>query len=62
VRLQGDGHVVDWLCLAMAHHRLGQAGEARLWYERAVAWREGRPHVSSEVQRFFDEAEAELGR
>jgi tetratricopeptide (TPR) repeat protein len=62
VRLQGDGHVVDWLCLAMAHHQLGQAGEARLWYERALVWRQGRERVERETARFFAAADATLAR
>jgi serine/threonine-protein kinase len=62
VRLQGDGHGVDWLCLAMAHHQLGQAGEARRWYERALVWRQGRERVERETARFFAAADATLAR
>jgi Flp pilus assembly protein TadD len=29
---------VNWLVLAMAHHRLGRAEGARVWLGRAVAW------------------------
>jgi tetratricopeptide (TPR) repeat protein len=32
------GHVVDWLLLALAHQRLGHAGEARQWRDKAVQW------------------------
>ncbi len=60
VRL-GEGHVVDWLFLAMAHHRLGNAGEARVWFERAEDWRKGQPLTDPEIRRFWAEAEAELG-
>ena len=31
-------HVLDWLLLAMAHHRLGHADEARQWFAKAVEW------------------------
>ena len=34
----GGGNAYDWLFLALAHHRLGHAGEARRWLEKAVAW------------------------
>jgi tetratricopeptide (TPR) repeat protein len=33
-----EGQVVNWLVLSMAHHRLGQADEARRWLDRANAW------------------------
>jgi WD40 repeat protein/Flp pilus assembly protein TadD/tRNA A-37 threonylcarbamoyl transferase component Bud32 len=32
------GVVLDWVLLAMAHHRLGHAEEARRWLKRAVDW------------------------
>jgi tetratricopeptide (TPR) repeat protein len=31
------GDALDWLFLAMAHHRLGHRGEARKWLDKAVA-------------------------
>ena len=31
-----DGTAGDWLFLAMAHHRLGQADEARRWLDKAA--------------------------
>jgi tetratricopeptide (TPR) repeat protein len=33
-----EGHVVDWLLLAMAHQRLGHGDEARRWLDKAVQW------------------------
>src|SRR5262249_46078771 len=37
VQVHGKGGTAyDWLFLAMAHHRLGQADEARKWMEKAV--------------------------
>ncbi|HEV3260898.1 MAG TPA: hypothetical protein VG013_28865, partial [Gemmataceae bacterium] len=32
------GQVVNWLVLAMAHHRLGHADEARRWLDKADQW------------------------
>jgi WD40 repeat protein/tetratricopeptide (TPR) repeat protein len=34
----GQGSVLDWLFLAMAHHRLGRADEARKWLAKAARW------------------------
>jgi superkiller protein 3 len=33
-----EGHVVNWLLLAMAHQRLGHAKEAHEWWAKAVQW------------------------
>jgi WD40 repeat protein/tetratricopeptide (TPR) repeat protein len=33
-----EGNVWDCILLAMAHHRLGHADEARRWLDKAVAW------------------------
>jgi WD40 repeat protein/Flp pilus assembly protein TadD len=39
VRLHGEGGTAhDWLFLAMAHHCLGQAAEARRWLDQTVRW------------------------
>jgi WD40 repeat protein/tetratricopeptide (TPR) repeat protein len=36
---QGSGGTpADWLFLALAHHRLGQASKAKLWRDRAGSW------------------------
>src|SRR5262249_5266978 len=32
------GNAHNWFFLAMAHHRLGHADEARRWLEKAVGW------------------------
>jgi WD40 repeat protein/tetratricopeptide (TPR) repeat protein len=34
----GDGLFEDWLFLAMAHHRLGHAAEARQWLDKTIQW------------------------
>jgi WD40 repeat protein/tetratricopeptide (TPR) repeat protein len=36
------GTAFDWLFLAMAHHRLGHADEARRWLDRAARWMQDR--------------------
>jgi WD40 repeat protein/tetratricopeptide (TPR) repeat protein len=41
IALEGHGGTAcDWLFLAMAHHRLENAGEARSWLSKAVGWLE----------------------
>jgi tetratricopeptide (TPR) repeat protein len=62
VRLQGAGNLVDWLFLAMTHQRLGNSGEAKVWYERAVDWMNARSGAEPEVLRFRAEADALFGR
>jgi eukaryotic-like serine/threonine-protein kinase len=37
IAITGKRSAWDWLFLAMAHHRLGHAGEARMWLDRAAA-------------------------
>ena len=32
------GNALDWLYLALIHHRLGHADEARTWLDKAVRW------------------------
>ncbi|MFN0006464.1 MAG: protein kinase domain-containing protein [Planctomycetota bacterium] len=58
VQVQGAGHVVDWLFLAMSHQKLGRTGEARIWYEHAVDWMRTQSGVAAEVTRFRAEADA----
>jgi tetratricopeptide (TPR) repeat protein len=36
----GDGIFQEWLFLAMAHHRLGHAAEARQWLDKTIQWAE----------------------
>ncbi len=58
VRLQGAGGVVDWLFLAMSNQKLGNSGEARVWYQRAVDWMNTQSGVDPETARFRVEADA----
>ena len=62
VRLLGAGGIVDWLFLAMAHHELGHASEARGWYGRAVEWMALQTGVEPEVARFRAEADVLFGK
>src|SRR5262249_1599545 len=34
------GNAYDWFFLAMSHHHLGHADEARVWLEKATQWTE----------------------
>ena len=36
--MQAGGSSFDWFFLAMAHWRLGDKDEARMWFDRAVEW------------------------
>jgi tetratricopeptide (TPR) repeat protein len=68
MQLRHGGDAFDWLFLAMAHRKSGNAGEARRWYDRAIAWLErnkdrlakDRPQAD-ELRRFRSEAEEVLG-
>ena len=75
IRAHGkEGTAADWLFLAMAHQRLGQADEARKWLDRAVRWIDTTGQAKSrdsagsrqpwnqrlEIQLFRREAEALL--
>ena len=45
MRLRSGGDPYDWLFLAMAHHSLGDAAEARRWLDRSIGWIQTRaPH------------------
>ncbi|MBI3845443.1 MAG: tetratricopeptide repeat protein [Planctomycetes bacterium] len=61
VELRDGGSLEDWLFLAMAHHQLGDADDARRWYQEAVEAIEKLPSVSDERRRFRAEAEQVLG-
>jgi len=55
----GDG--TDWFFLAMAHWRLGDKDQSRMWYEKAFEWMEkNKPH-DEELRRFRAEAAELLG-
>ena len=49
-----------WFFLAMAHRQLGDAAEARRWYDKADAWMEAKGSRDEELRRFRAEAAALL--
>ena len=61
MRLRSGGDPYDWLFLAMARHRLGDAAEARRWLDRSLAWIETKAPRNPELIRFRDEALRLLG-
>ena len=56
MRLRSGGDPYDWLFLAMARHRLGDAVEARRWLDRSLAWIEAHAPRDAELIRFRAEA------
>ncbi len=60
----GPAAAYDLFVLAMAHHRLGRPGGARVELDRAIAWnrnhRQERPESHAQLQAFQAEAEAIL--
>ena len=61
MELRKGGDSFDWFFLAMAHWQLGDKGEARKWYDRAVVWLEKNQPGNEELLRFRAEAEQLLG-
>jgi serine/threonine protein kinase len=59
VRLRRNG--ADLFCLAMAHWRLGEEGQARKWHRQAVQWMDGNSPNDPELRRYRAQAEALLG-
>ena len=59
--LRQGGNSFDWFFLAMAHWRLGNKDEARLWYGRAVEWMEKNRPKDEDLRRFRAEAAELLG-
>jgi hypothetical protein len=60
--LREGGDSFDWFFLAMAHWRLGDRNQARMWLNRAVEWMDrDRPH-DDELRRFRAEAETLLAQ
>ncbi len=56
--LRREGNGFDWFFLAMAHRRLGNKGEARGWYGRAVGWMDKNRPKDEGLRRFRGEATA----
>src|SRR5262249_54756276 len=58
--LREGGDSFDWFFLAMAHGRLGDRDQARVWLDRAVQWADKFQPQDEELRRFRAEAEARL--
>jgi GlpG protein len=58
--LREGGDAFDWFFVAMARHALGR-DDARVWYDRAVAWMQEHAPDDEELKRFRAEAEGVLG-
>jgi tetratricopeptide (TPR) repeat protein len=61
MQLRSGGDGADWFLLAMAHWQLGDAAEARQWYDQAVEWMDKNMPYGGELQRFRAEAAGLLG-
>jgi hypothetical protein len=59
--LRAGGDVYDWLFLAMACRRLGNAAGAKQWYDRSLEAIKDRGPEKSELNRFRAEAACLLG-
>ena len=58
--MRAGGDSFDWFFLAMAHRRLGDRDQARMWFDRAVQWMDRHKPHDDELRRFRAEAEAML--
>jgi tetratricopeptide (TPR) repeat protein len=62
IELSGDGgDCLDWFVLAIVHRRLGHDQEARVWYDKAVAWMAKNRPQNPGLTRIRAEAAALLG-
>jgi serine/threonine protein kinase/WD40 repeat protein/Flp pilus assembly protein TadD len=59
--MRGQFESFDAFFLAMAHWQMGDQGEARPWYNRAVQWMEQHRPNDEELRRFRAEASELLG-
>lgn len=60
-RLTNGGTAFEGFFLAMAYARLGDAMQARSWFDRSVSWAEEHPARKIELQRLRAETEEVLG-
>jgi tetratricopeptide (TPR) repeat protein len=58
VRLRNGGDPYDWLVLALARKRLGEAAHARRLYEQSLAWIAEHPKADADLARLRKEADA----
>jgi serine/threonine protein kinase/tetratricopeptide (TPR) repeat protein len=57
IQLRQGGDSVDYFFLSMAHRQLGNADEARKWYDQAVQWMVKNQPGNEELRHFRAEAE-----
>jgi len=62
MELEYDGNPRQWLFLAMAHSQTGNREQARLWYDKTVAWIEKYHPADETLDRFRTEAELVIGK
>jgi tetratricopeptide (TPR) repeat protein len=53
----GNAQVVNWFGLALTHKALGRTGDAKQWYEKAVAWMDGQRAPGGLLPQYWLEAE-----
>jgi predicted Zn-dependent protease len=58
--LRDGGDAFDWFFVAMSKHKLEQ-GDARQWFDKAVAWMDEHKPDDPELRRFRAEAAKVLG-
>jgi superkiller protein 3 len=59
--ISGGGDGRDWFFVAMSEWRLGNEGEARRWYDRAVRWMDENEPENEQLVKARAEAEKTLG-
>ena len=59
MELAGDAN--DWYFVAMAYQRLGHKEEARMWFEKAVAWQKEHAANDAQLAQFEKEAREVVG-
>ncbi len=62
MELGGGGIAYDWFLQAMAHCQKGDKGEARKWFDKAVAWTKEKDPKNAELRQFWAEAADLLGQ
>lgn len=60
--LDPDGDATDWLFIAMSHSRLGNAGDADRFYNKAVEEMKDGTRTDAELQLYRRQAATVLGR
>ena len=56
MELRKGGDAFDWFFLALAHHKLGHAEEAKKWYDKAVGWLEKNGSALTRIRQHATES------